>query len=391
MGKIVMQYKPLVEDLKFTLDCLLLRDIREIVEHNVELGLPKDEIERLQQQIEEGSKLEAREMKAILLLNRKIHKRQLKLATRQSKLLKRERDILRALQEAKGVQKLSGSNTQTVAQERIGGSGLKQASKLLKRERDMLRARQEAKGVQGLSGSNTQTVVQEQIGGSGLKQAAPINGGGAALEAVFEVLFSAVIQTKEKTRVFKRILGHLESTLYNIKPLIEEIAEYNQLLHLTEEELETFRVEMEKGVELVHKCSKISLRENNKKYEYTNKLFGLNDPLQRLINRQKVQLARENAWFRAHSNIQLESDMIQYDQTESWRPVLELPSATVRLDVLSVQGAGKMTKSRKLEEGAIKVEGSGVVQNQTEIQASNMEESKIEFEPQQGFSSEFGT
>ncbi|RXH78030.1 hypothetical protein DVH24_040001 [Malus domestica] len=35
-------------------------------------------------------------------------------------------------------------------------------------------------------------------------------------------------------------------------------------------------------------------------------------------------------------------------------------------------GAGKMTKSRKLEEGAIKVEGSGVVQNQTEIQASNM-------------------
>lgn len=45
---------------------------------------------------------------------------------------------------------------------------------------------------------------------------------------------------------------------------------------------------------------------------------------------------------------------------------------TVRLNVLSVQGAGKMTKSRKLEEGAKKVEGSGVVQNQIEIQASNM-------------------
>ncbi|KAM2674210.1 hypothetical protein EV2_015432 [Malus domestica] len=86
--------------------------------------------------------------------------------------------------------------------------------------------------------------------------------------------------------------------------------------------------------------------------------------------------------------------MIQYDQTESWHPILDLPSATVRLDVLSVQGAGKMTKSRKLEEGAKKVEGSGVVQNQTEIQASNMvsiEESEIEFEPQQVFSSKFGT
>lgn len=63
--------------------------------------------------------------------------------------------------------------------------------------------------------------------------------------------------------------------------------------------------------------------------------------------------------------------MIQYDQTESRRPVVELPSATVRLDVLSVQGAGKMTKSRKLE-GAKKVEGRGVVQNQIEIQASNI-------------------
>ncbi|KAM1626530.1 hypothetical protein ACFXTN_013521 [Malus domestica] len=66
----------------------------------------------------------------------------------------------------------------------------------------------------------------------------------------------------------------------------------------------------------------------------------------------------------------------QYDQTESRRPILELPSATVRLDVLSVQGAGKMTKSRKLDEGGIKVEGSGVVQNQTEIQASNMKSPK---------------
>ncbi|KAM2674209.1 hypothetical protein EV2_015431 [Malus domestica] len=57
MGRIVMQYKPLVKDLKFTLDCLRPWDIREIGELNVELGLPKDEIERLQQQIEEGSKL----------------------------------------------------------------------------------------------------------------------------------------------------------------------------------------------------------------------------------------------------------------------------------------------------------------------------------------------
>lgn len=81
-----------------------------------------------------------------------------------------------------------------------------------------------------------------------------------------------------------------------------------------------------------------------------------------LINRPRWQFHissfNRSFIFSAHSNIQLESGTTQYDQTESQRPVLELPSATVRLDVLSVQGARKVTKSRKLEEGAKKVEGS---------------------------------
>ncbi|KAB2632971.1 hypothetical protein D8674_029218 [Pyrus ussuriensis x Pyrus communis] len=366
MGRTVMQYKPLLEDLKFTLDCLRPRIIQEIGDHNVALGLPNDDIERLQQQMEEGIKLvgrlsklsmwncyvlcscckcsepsytdrliqldrslrallevlrlqEARDMKENLLLNRKIYEKQDELATRQSEILK------------------------------IAG--------------EILRAQQEDKGVQELSGSNAQTVVQEQIGGRG-----------AALGAVFEVLFSAVQQTKEKTRMFKRILGHLESTLDSIKPLIEEIAEYNKVLHLTEEELESFRVEMEKGVELVRKCSKVSLWASNKKYEYTNKLLGLDESLQRLINILRVQLARDaRESLVSVANMETvtkqieESGMIQYDQTESRRPLVELPSATVGLDVLSVQGAGKMTKTRELEEGAKKIEGSGVVQNQTEI------------------------
>ncbi|TQD72415.1 hypothetical protein C1H46_042055 [Malus baccata] len=44
MGRTVMQYKPLLEDLKFTLDCLRPRIIQEIGNHNVELGLPNDDI-----------------------------------------------------------------------------------------------------------------------------------------------------------------------------------------------------------------------------------------------------------------------------------------------------------------------------------------------------------
>ncbi|TQD96406.1 hypothetical protein C1H46_017901 [Malus baccata] len=330
MGRTVMQYKPLLEDLKFTLDCLRPRIIQEIGDHNVALGLPNDDIERLQQQMEEGIKLvgrlsklsmwncyvlcscckcskpsytdrliqldrslrallevlrlqEARDMKENLLLNRKIYEKQDELATRQSEILK------------------------------IAG--------------EILRAQQEDKGVQELSGSGAQTMVQEQIGGSGVQQAASINRGGAALGAVFEVLFSAVQQTKEKTRMFKRILGHLESTLDSIKPLIEEIAEYNKVLHLTEEELESFRVEMEKGVELVRKCSKVSLWASNKKYEYTNKLLGLDESLQRLINILRVQLARDvTESLVSVTNIETvtmkieESGIIQYD------PLVELPS-----------------------------------------------------------------
>ncbi|XP_070679683.1 uncharacterized protein [Malus domestica] len=330
MGRTVMQYKPLLEDLKFTLDCLRPRIIQEIGDHNVALGLPNDDIERLQQQMEEGIKLvgrlsklsmwncyvlcscckcskpsytdrliqldrslrallevlrlqEARDMKENLLLNRKIYEKQDELATRQSEILK------------------------------IAG--------------EILRAQQEDKGVQELSGSGAQTVVQEQIGGSGVQQAASINRGGAALGAVFEVLFSAVQQTKEKTRMFKRILGHLESTLDSIKPLIEEIAEYNKVLHLTEEELESFRGEMETGVELVRKCSKVSLWASNKKYEYTNKLLGLDESLQRLINILRVQLARDvTESLVSVTNIDTvtmkieESGIIQYD------PLVELPS-----------------------------------------------------------------
>ncbi|XP_068305438.1 uncharacterized protein [Pyrus communis] len=159
---------------------------------------------------------------------------------------------------------------------------------------------------------------------------------------------------------------------------------------------------MEKGVELVHKCSNVSLWASNKKYEYTNKLLGLDESLQRLINILRVQLARDaKESLDSVTNIATvtkqieESGMLQHDQTEGQRPVVELPSATVGLDVLSVQGAGKMTKARELGEGAKKIEGSGVVQNQTEIHGSSsmvsMEESETEFEPQQVFSSEFGT
>ncbi|VVA27583.1 PREDICTED: probable [Prunus dulcis] len=73
---------------------------------------------------------------------------------------------------------------------------------------------------------------------------------------MFGMLFGVVIQVKDKTKMFKHILGYLNSTLDSLKPLIEEITEYNKVLHLPKEELKNFTIQMEMRVELIHKCSK---------------------------------------------------------------------------------------------------------------------------------------
>ena len=50
-------FKSLLGDLQSTLDSLVARDIQQIGEHNVELGLPNEEIEGLKMLMEEGVKL----------------------------------------------------------------------------------------------------------------------------------------------------------------------------------------------------------------------------------------------------------------------------------------------------------------------------------------------
>ncbi|CAB4310674.1 unnamed protein product [Prunus armeniaca] len=289
LGRTVMQFKPLLGDLKFTLDSLKPRIIQQIGEHNLVLGLPNEEIDRLQQQMEEGVKLvdklsklsmwncsiwcnccnctmpsyidklveldrslrilleilklqEARDVKEALLLARKIH-------DKQDELDKKLSDLLKVQQEAG------------------------------------LRAHEELNGREFSRSNNSQTTGQKRIKGNGVQR--------IALGAVFGLLFGAVIQVKDKTKMFKRILGYLNSTLDSLKPLIEEITEYNKVLHLPKEELENFTIQMETGVELIHKCSKVHKWANYKKYEYTNKLLRLDESLQGLLSILRVQLARD--------------------------------------------------------------------------------------------------
>ncbi|CAB4280259.1 unnamed protein product [Prunus armeniaca] len=150
---------------------------------------------------------EARDVKEALLLARKIH-------DKQDELDKKLSDLLKVQQEAG------------------------------------LRAHEELNGREFSRSNNSQTTGQKRIKGNGVQR--------IALGAVFGLLFGAVIQVKDKTKMFKRILGYLNSTLDSLKPLIEEITEYNKVLHLPKEELENFTIQMETGVELIHKCSKLA-------------------------------------------------------------------------------------------------------------------------------------
>lgn len=117
--------------------------------------------------------------------------------------------------------------------------------------------------------------------------------GGADLGAVYKVLFDVVTEVKDKTMMFRPLLGDLKSMLDSLKPLIEEISQHNNVLVLPNEELDKFRIQMDKGVEIVRKCSKVRAWTSYKKYNYTNRLIGLNESIRLQFSRLREQVARE--------------------------------------------------------------------------------------------------
>ncbi|TQD96408.1 hypothetical protein C1H46_017903 [Malus baccata] len=376
VGKTAMQYRPLLGDLKFTLDSLRPRIIQQIGDHNVELGLPNDEIESLQRQMEEGIEL-VRKLSNVGMWNCNIwcsccnctkpsYTDQLVELDRSLRILL---EILR-LQEARDVKEaLLLARKIHDKQDELD----KKMSDLLKVQQEAGLTAQHETTVGELSASNTQTMVQDRVEGNSVQ--------GAALGAAFAVLFGAVIQVKDNTRMFKRVLGYLKSTLDSLKPLTEEVAKCNRVLHLPKEELESFRIEMEKGIELVVKCSKVRLWASYRKYEYSNKPLGLDESLQRLLYILRMQLARDvRESLVSVSNMEkvikqiAGHDVAQNNEVagNGMCPLPEPSSSTVGLDVFNVQERGDVIKetsfaASKVEEGVKLIEGSGVLQDQSGI------------------------
>ncbi|PRQ20669.1 putative powdery mildew resistance protein, RPW8 [Rosa chinensis] len=102
---------------------------------------------------------------------------------------------------------------------------------------------------------------------------------------------------KKKMIMFKVHVRDVKLTLECLKPVIQEISEYNKLLNNLpmEEELalQDLKLQMEAGANLVRKCSKVGAWSFCKKYKYSNQLFQLDQSLQTLLHLLEVQKTRD--------------------------------------------------------------------------------------------------
>ncbi|KAF3952397.1 hypothetical protein CMV_022039 [Castanea mollissima] len=107
---------------------------------------------------------------------------------------------------------------------------------------------------------------------------------GAAFGEVFATLHETVKHVVGHIIMFKSILKSLESTLDAIAPQVQEIRELSKALDRPEKETKSLIEKMEKGKELVLKCSKIKRWSWNycfKAYSYSIKLKKLNNAIEK--------------------------------------------------------------------------------------------------------------
>ncbi|KAB2620820.1 hypothetical protein D8674_041240, partial [Pyrus ussuriensis x Pyrus communis] len=359
--------KTLLGDLKSTLDSLEPRDIQQIGDHSVELGLLNEEIRSLQMQMEDGVKL-VRKLsnfrmwnycclddyaQQIVELDRALKRLLIKLK------MQEERDV-------KEVLVLSRQNR----------NKLDEVNRRLLDIRKLLQQRAGDVVEDLVSISNTET-VPEQAQGNGSEQVTTFEGG-AALQATFAVLWDVVMEVKDKTTVFKPLIENLMSTLDTLRPLMDELLEYSKLLD-RQDECKNFRTQMEKGVELVHKCSKVGMWTGCKSYKYSNKIIGLDESLQELLGILKVQVARDvRETFISISNIEAEIKRIEESgvlqnqtQAEGWCALPEPSLPTIGSDVLNMPGTSDaretLVLSSTTKAGVEQIEGIGTEHTPSEI------------------------
>ncbi|XP_024175345.1 uncharacterized protein LOC112180986 isoform X2 [Rosa chinensis] len=200
--------------------------------------------------------------------------------------------------------------------------------------------------------------LPQHNGTNGVQQVALSNGGeGAApaLREVFQQLFTEVIRLEVKNLMFKSLFQRLESTLYCLQPLVEEISKSTRVLYIQRQEVENFISCIVKGVELLCECSKVCKRVTHRKNDYTDKIQNLDESLQTLFIELIQQVGRS-----------LKEAMDSADSIEAAIKEIEGISGVVQKnDVVSNVKEGTLVDSERVIEEALKpIEGSDAVQDQ---------------------------
>ncbi|KAL6176656.1 hypothetical protein ACLB2K_053289 [Fragaria x ananassa] len=97
--------------------------------------------------------------------------------------------------------------------------------------------------------------------------------------------------------MFKVQVRDVKSTLECLKPVIQEITEYNKVLKnqpMEEKDaLQQLNLQIEEGAILVLKCSKVGAWSLSKKYKYSNQLLQLDQSLHVLLRLLELQKTRD--------------------------------------------------------------------------------------------------
>lgn len=173
----------------------------------------------------------------------------------------------------------------------------------------------------------------------------------------FEALYAGVEELIRRNLIFKSLFQDIKSSLDSLKPLIQDMALYNQQLDCPKKELEALDALMMDGLELVAKCLEISRWNAAKKFKYANQLSewdatlerqlkilnvqGIRDGKKAAVSVKKIEVSvgniveelknmKEEVSQMTEANLATQN---QSTETKAWCAVPELPKLTVGLDV----------------------------------------------------------
>ncbi|BFG30825.1 hypothetical protein CerSpe_170990 [Prunus speciosa] len=169
--------------------------------------------------------------------------------------------------------------------------------------------------------------------------------GGAALGAAFGTLLDGVIAGTSTAIMFKTRLRDLKLTLDSFRQVDEDVRKHHNIVFRPMQGLERFTIQMEKGAQLVDKCSKVRPWKLNafKKPMYTSKLVALNASLNTLLSVLTVHIISDlrarvinvaTTMNQMDANIMAQYQDQNQNQIRGWCAIPEPPPFTVGLNVL---------------------------------------------------------